>query len=58
MWIGSSIDGIIGYIVRTDESLREGEASGCEVRKVFSTHVQRTCLTRESPVSRPYLAAI
>jgi hypothetical protein len=28
-------DGTIGDIVRTDESLREKEASGCEVRKGF-----------------------
>ena len=28
-------DGIIGYIVYIDESLREKEESGCEVRKGF-----------------------
>ena len=28
-------DGIIGYIVRIDESLREKEESVCEVRKGF-----------------------
>ena len=28
-------DGIIGYIVRTDKSLRKKEESMCEVRKGF-----------------------
>jgi hypothetical protein len=28
-------DGIIRYIIRTDESLREKEESVCEVRKGF-----------------------
>ena len=51
-------DGTIGYIVRTDESLREKEESGCEVGRVFPRHVQRMCFTGESPLSRLYLAAI
>src|SRR5438105_2233601 len=49
-------DGTIGCIVRTDESLREKEESGCEVGRVFLRHVQRTCLTGESPLSRPWVA--
>ena len=43
----------IGCIVRTDKSLREKEESRCKVGRVFPKHVQRTCLTGKSPLSRP-----
>jgi hypothetical protein len=35
MWIGSPIDGVMGYIIYIDKSLREKEESVCEVRKGF-----------------------
>ena len=52
MWIGTSIDRIIGYIVRTDESLREKKVS--EVRKGFpwarAAHVPHRRVACESHV--------
>ena len=44
-------NGIIGYIVYTDESLREKEESVCEVGRVFPRHVPCICLTGELPLS-------
>ena len=49
-------DGTIGYIVWTDESLREKEESVYKVGRVFPRHVQRTCLTGESPLGCPRVA--
>ena len=49
-------DGTIGYIVRTDESLREKEESMCEVGRVFPRHVPCTCLIGESPLGCPRVA--
>ena len=43
----------IGYIIRTDKSLREKEESRYKVGRVFPRHVQRTCLIGKSPLSRP-----
>ena len=49
-------NGIIGYIIYTDKSLREKEESVCKVGRVFPRHVPYTCLTGESPLSRPRVA--
>jgi len=49
-------DGIIGYIVYIDKSLREKEESVCEVGRVFLRHVPCMCLICESPLSRPRVA--
>ena len=46
----------MGYIIDRDESLREKEESVCKVGRVFPRHVQRTCLTGESPLGRPRVA--
>jgi len=35
VWVGSSIDGTIGYIVGTDESFGKRRCLRCEVRKGF-----------------------
>jgi len=49
-------DGIIGYIVYTDESLREKEESIYKVGRVFPRYVPCTYLTGESPLSCPRVA--
>jgi len=49
-------NGIIGYIVYTDKSLREKEESICEVERVFLRYVPCTYLTGKSPLSCPRVA--
>ena len=49
-------NGIIGYIVYTDESLREKEESVCKVGRVFPRYMPCTYLIGESPLSRPRVA--
>ena len=49
-------NGIIGYIIYTDESLREKKKSVCEIGRVFPRHVPYTYLIGESPLSRPRVA--
>jgi len=49
-------DGTIGYIIYTDESLREKEESIYKVGRVFPRHVPCTCLTGKLPLSCPRVA--
>jgi len=49
-------NGIIGYIIYIDESLREKEESVCKVGRVFPRYVPCTYLIGELPLSRPRVA--